>query len=262
MNTDDLYSATPLDSQLEPQNDSQYDPAVYPSDTPGYSAQADRQMMDEDEESVAGSEDSADLEDLVADIDDYSILMRSWINERGAPEILEYQGTAIENLMELADFQQQKLSSKQTTGLVANIISMELERVKYLVRSYLRTRLAKIEDHAKYYLQEPMYRERLSQAELDYAKGFVDLENRHVKASFLDQLPPHLRALDDVSAEGLDMVPKPDLDSAVFCRVRVNVGEFQFVSSEDPIVMRRNNIFITRYSTVRDLVADSKVELI
>ncbi|KAJ2701355.1 DNA replication complex GINS protein SLD5 [Coemansia sp. IMI 203386] len=73
-----------------------------------------------------------------------------------------------------------------------------------------------------------MYRDRMAQSELDYVKGFVELENNHVKRSFLDQLPPHLRGLEEVSAEGLDMVTKPDIDEAVFCRVRTTVGEFQF----------------------------------
>ncbi|KAJ1828417.1 GINS complex subunit, partial [Coemansia sp. RSA 2703] len=75
-------------------------------------------------------------------------------------------------------------------------------------------------------------------------------------------LPPHLRGLDEVGGEGLDMVSKPDLDSAVFCRVCRTVGEFQFEASEDPIVMKRNNIFITRYGVIRDLLENGKVELI
>ncbi|KAJ1803306.1 GINS complex subunit [Coemansia sp. RSA 2598] len=162
--------------------------------------------------------------------------------------------------MELVDFQRQKLASQQ--AFVANILQMDVDRVKFLVRSYLRTRLAKIERHARHYLGEPMYRDRMAQSELDYATGFVELDNGHVRRSFLDQLPPHLRGLDEVSAEGLDMVTKPDVDEAVFCRVRVTVGEFQFETSEDPIVMRRNNIFITRYSIIRDLLEDGKVELI
>ncbi|KAJ2775796.1 GINS complex subunit [Coemansia nantahalensis] len=60
----------------------------------------------------------------------------------------------------------------------------------------------------------------------------------------------------------MEMVTKPDVDTAVFCRVRSTVGEFQFDPSEDPIVMRRNNIFITRYSIIRSLLEDGKVELI
>ncbi|PIA18614.1 GINS complex, Sld5 component [Coemansia reversa NRRL 1564] len=186
--------------------------------------------------------------------------MCAWVNERNAPELLEYEGTTLENLMELVDFQNQRIQSQP--AVIANILKMDVDRVKYLVRSYLRTRLAKIEKYALHYTREPRYRDRLSQSELDYAKGFVALEEKHMRRSFLDQLPPHLRALDETTTNGLEMVPKPDVDSAVFCRVRTTVGEFQFDASEDPILMKRTNIFITRYSIIRDLLEDGKVELI
>ncbi|KAI9504493.1 GINS complex subunit [Coemansia spiralis] len=210
------------------------------------------------EDNRSAEEDEEDEEDVMED--DFSMLMRAWTNERSAPDILEYEGATIENLMELVDFQLQKMKSQP--ALVANILKMDVDRVKYLVRSYLRTRLSKIEQHARHYVNEPTYSERLSQNELDYAKGFIGLEEKHVRKSFLDQLPPHLRTVDEVSGEGLEMVTKPDLDSAVFCRVRSTVGEFQFEASEDPIAMKRNNVFITRYSIICNLLEDGKVELL
>ncbi|KAJ2881049.1 GINS complex subunit [Coemansia aciculifera] len=166
-----------------------------------------------------------DEDDDVAE-DDLSILLRSWVNERGSPELLEYEGATLENLMELVEFQTQKMATQPAA--LANILKMDVDRVKYLVRSYLRTRLSKIEEHARHYTKDALYRARLSQSELEYAKGYVELEERHVRRSFLDQLPPHLRGLEDVAAEGLEMVSRPDLDAAVFCRVRATVGEFQF----------------------------------
>ncbi|KAJ2777918.1 GINS complex subunit [Coemansia javaensis] len=215
--------------------------------------------VEERAEAETGSEAESSVGDDAED-DDLSVLMRAWVNERGAPELLEYEGAALENLMELVEFQTQRIASQP--AVVANILRMDVDRVKYLVRSYLRARLAKIERHTAHYLGSPEHRARLSQNELDYAQGFAALEERHLRRSFLDQLDPHLRRLDETAAEGMDMVPRPDLDAAVFCRVRATVGEFQFDASEDPIVMRRNNIFITRYSIVRSLLADGKVELI
>ncbi|KAJ1834130.1 GINS complex subunit [Coemansia sp. RSA 2706] len=249
METDNLYSQD-LDSQLDGLGN------------PGFDLQhkhaKDPDAMDTEEHAQNAAESESDDEELIED--DLSILMRAWVNERNAPDLLDYQGTAIENLMELVDFQTQKIKSQP--GLLANILKMDVDRVKYLVRSYLRARLAKIEDHAAHYVRDDVYKERLSRSELEYAKGFVALEEKHMRRSFLDQLPPHLRGLDETAGNGMDMVTKPDLDAAVFCRVRSNVGEFQFDASEDPIVMKRNNIFITRYSIIRNLLEDGKVELI
>ncbi|KAJ2701354.1 hypothetical protein FB645_004664 [Coemansia sp. IMI 203386] len=92
MDTDDLYSATNLDSQLEHYTDS---PHVIASTT-------DNALQNGNDNSDAMDDESAsDSDDLVED--DLSILQRAWINERGAPELLEYEGAALENLMELVE---------------------------------------------------------------------------------------------------------------------------------------------------------------
>lgn len=189
--------------------------------------------------------------DLEAEQDDVLILTRAWINERTSPELLPYQGVAIENLMELVDFQTQNTSDDPITR---QIVQRDLDRIKYLVRSYLRTRLYKLEQHPKHYHQDTT---RLGQNELEYLAGYVKLEDSHVKRSFVDQLPPHLRGLEEP-----EMISRPNLDQAVFCRVLGEVGEFQFERGEDAIVMREGNIFITRYSIVKDLLEDGKVELL
>ncbi|KAJ2717108.1 GINS complex subunit [Coemansia spiralis] len=220
-------------------------------------------MDTEDQDGQAGrggADEEGDYEEDESVEDDLPLLMRAWVNERNAPELLEYEGTAVENLMELVDYQTKRIESQPV--VVANILKMDMDRVKYLVRSYLRARLTKIEHHAMHYTREPRYRERMSQNELDYAKGFVALEEKHMRRSFMDQLPPHMRSLDETASSGMEMVTKPDIDTAVFCRIRSTVGEFQFDPSEDPIVMKRNNIFITRYSIIRHLLEDGKVELI
>ncbi|KAJ1842314.1 GINS complex subunit, partial [Coemansia sp. RSA 2703] len=190
MDTDDLYSGANLDSQLD-----HYSEATYPAYPPAQAAE------DSDEQMETSSEASQDHED--SEEDDVGILTRAWMNERNAPEILAYEGAALENSMELVDYQRQKMQGAAT--FVGNILQMDVDRVRFLVRSYLRARLVKIEMHAKHYLAEPTYRERLSQAELEYARGFVELDVGHVRRSFLDQLPPHLRGLDEVGGEGLDM---------------------------------------------------------
>ncbi|KAI7825928.1 hypothetical protein BX661DRAFT_184413 [Kickxella alabastrina] len=165
MNTDDLYSGgAALDSQLEPYSDiTHYNPASATENNAMDTHQLSDNQAQEDEEDSDSIEEQEDEDDL-------SILMRSWINERNSPELLEYEGSALENLMELVDFQTQKMQTQQVP-FMSNILKMDVDRIKYLVRSYLRTRLGKIEDHVKYYLDNQVYRERMSQSELDYAKG-------------------------------------------------------------------------------------------
>ncbi|KAJ2835028.1 GINS complex subunit [Coemansia furcata] len=129
-----------------------------------FGAEEEDAELNIDKEADEDEDDDVDVAE-----DDLSVLMRSWVNERSSPEILEYEGATIENLMELVDFQTQKMATQQAA--IANILKMDVDRVKYLVRSYLRTRLSKIEENARHYIKDTMYSERLSQNELEYAKG-------------------------------------------------------------------------------------------
>ncbi|KAJ2201683.1 GINS complex subunit [Coemansia sp. RSA 520] len=163
MNTDDLYSDN-LGSQLN-----QFGSIA--SDSLDAAMDTDTLEMDGQGADVQDTVDDQEEDDEEFLEDDLSILMRAWVNERNAPDLLEYEGTTIENLMELVDFQTQKIKSQPP--MIANIIKVDVDRVKYLVRSYLRTRLAKIEQHAMHYTRDDMYKERMSQNELEYAKGSV-----------------------------------------------------------------------------------------
>jgi len=51
---------------------------------------------------------------------------------------------------------------------------MEIDRIKFMVASYLRTRLRKIEKHAMHIVANTALSERLSQGELQYAKQYVE----------------------------------------------------------------------------------------
>src|ERR1700733_11667073 len=87
-------------------------------------------------------------------------LQRAWITERAAPDILPYETRLLEtisfrlkdqvppsptNLIQIAWIEEELLSggdSKRTFRTV--IVQTEVERVKFLVRSYLRARLHKV----------------------------------------------------------------------------------------------------------------------
>ncbi|KAF9177870.1 GINS complex subunit [Haplosporangium sp. Z 11] len=81
-------------------------------------------------------------------------------------------------------------SGKDTSVIISILYQTELERVKFVLRSYLRTRISKIEKYCQFILADTNSRRRLSKAEILYAE-------------------------------------KPSLDEAVFCRVVEDVGDFR-----------------------------------
>ena len=59
------------------------------------------------------------------------------------------------------------------------------------------------------------------------------------------------------------MVDGPDADAAVFCRVRADdIGEIVVEGTDAAFEMHRGDVFVVRWSAVRDLVREGRVELI
>ncbi|KAL8836228.1 MAG: hypothetical protein Q9170_003005 [Blastenia crenularia] len=142
------------------------------------------------------------------------------------------------------------------------IIQTELERFKFLVRSFLRTRIAKIDKYTLYSLTNPVQLERLSPSELRYAQSHQALLEGHYRSSFLSQFPTNLQRLDD-TAGGISMIEQPDVDKAVFVRALRNVEEPVIVEGTDiDFKMKRGDVYVVRWSAVRDLILNGNAELI
>lgn len=102
-----------------------------------------------------------DISDILASVSappvdqralDLQALTRAWINERSSPELLPYPPDLIQRCTD--GVQRQIETIESLTGAMdpsANftlvILQTELERVKFLLRSFLRARIAKVREH-------------------------------------------------------------------------------------------------------------------
>ncbi|KAL1844282.1 hypothetical protein VTJ49DRAFT_2339 [Mycothermus thermophilus] len=175
-----------------------------------------------------------DIDDILREVDptfhsvplekrDLQELTRAWVAERSAPELLPWPSNGfferindnIKRQIERVEDMTGDMDPKTNFALI--VIQTELERYRYLVRSYLRARLAKIDRHALHYLSTDELRARMSDVELAYATRHQALLHNHYLSSFLSSFPPNLQNLND--SAGINMVEAPDLDSAVFVRL-------------------------------------------
>jgi GINS complex subunit 4 len=109
---------------------------------------------------------------------------------------------------------------------------------------------------------KPEYLPLLSTSEQQYLHAHHSLLAAHYHSSFLSQFPTPLQRLDD-TAGGISMVDGPDVDNAVFCRVRArDIGEVAIQGTGAAFEMKRGDVFVVRWSVIKDLVGEGKVELI
>ncbi|KAI9824888.1 MAG: GINS complex subunit [Thelocarpon impressellum] len=214
-------------------------------------------------------------------------LCRAWVAERVAPEILPYPGQLMERVMEriraqIVKVEQQTGDMDPRTSFGVIVLQTELERFKFLVRSFLRARIVKvgpqsvstvsarrlrtyqIDKYALHILSTPSLSGRLAPEERRYAVSHQQLLHAHYLGSFLRDFPEQLRRLDD-AAGGISMVETPDLESAVFCRVLRDVAAPGLgLRDEEGELPRwsRGDVHVLRYAMIRDMVLDGDVELI
>ncbi|KAI9592242.1 hypothetical protein BDF19DRAFT_468212 [Syncephalis fuscata] len=196
-------------------------------------------------------------------------LTQAWINERAAPELLFYEHLLVEKLQQALDAQIDKIdewrdNTTEQNALEITIYQTEVERVRFVLRSYLRARLHKIEKYALYLLKDPdMASSLLSASEQSYAIEYQALVEKAHNASALNMLPTSQRALDEKATQyTLAMISEPNINAAVFCRSRKRIGEIQLPDSMDTLFMDENSMFLLRYSYIRDMLRIGEVELL
>lgn len=164
------------------------------------------------------------------------------------------------------------------TNFALIVIQTELERFKFLVRSYLRARIAKVspssftvrvlltssqlDKHILYYLSDEDLRARLSPTELAYATRHQALIHNHYLSSFLGSFPEKLQNLND-TAGNVSMIDEPDLEAAVFVRMLAN-KEVHGKGTDADVTMDVTNgeVLIMRWSSARELVEAGEAELV
>lgn len=126
---------------------------------------------------------AVDVKEEVAEPPSIVQLAHAWVNERGAPEVQAWDSKMVERVMDQIAQQQSILDSLVSDASTSeeehfrlNLVQLDVERAKWILRSYLRARLVKvgrvshqIERHAAYIMAHQAERQRLSDAEVGYA---------------------------------------------------------------------------------------------
>ncbi|KAK9838765.1 hypothetical protein WJX74_002924 [Apatococcus lobatus] len=198
---------------------------------------------------------------------DVSIIKQALISEQVCPEILQYQEDLVQRLESQISNQEatiQELNKHAEQDLLKMIYTVEVQRVKYSLRCYLRARLKKLEQHVMHCLDDPEVKERLSEKEVKYAEDYFLLLGQHISTNVLSAMPQDFKGLLRQSSvsDANDTLARPNLDTHVFCKVLEDQGNVEVDDNGDTVDFSKDDLYIVRYRPIRDLVRDNWVQLI
>jgi GINS complex subunit 4 len=189
-------------------------------------------------------------------------LRQAWQNEKNSPEILNYEGYLVHEVTEQLQRREDQLMAGATSvqeQFTANLLKMEMERVRYILKSYLRIRLAKIERFYPHLIANEGDMDRLSEEEKQFCITFGNAVVAHFHNAFLRHVPELISQ--PFSSEDRS-VPTPDLDKHVMCRVLEDIEAYEIDRDEEPLRMVAGDIFVFRYRAIRPLLLEKRIELI
>ncbi|KAK2142807.1 hypothetical protein LSH36_912g01015 [Paralvinella palmiformis] len=125
-------------------------------------------------------------------------LEEAWLNEKFAPELLENKSDIVECMMSQIQEMEENIQRAKKGDFKVSLHRMEIDRIRYILSSYLRIRLKKIEKFTSHLLQTEATLEDpcLSAEELHFAKQYQSLLESHMTNMALKHMPPNLQKLD------------------------------------------------------------------
>ncbi|CAJ0752605.1 12712_t:CDS:2 [Entrophospora sp. SA101] len=201
------------------------------------------------------------------------------INEKFAPEILPIE-PALDNLyVELNNQMESALNNfrnaKSESSYIGFMLLADVERMKYIIQKYTMIRISKIEKQLELILNTPVYLQRLSDAESVFANNYKKLIKQFEKDAFLDDIndigDDEIERVEEENSieesEDIDLLSSQlDLQKTIFCRAIRMVHENQLPKSDGENYfldrMSPNEIYLLRYSEIKQLLLEGYVELI
>ncbi|XP_067014624.2 DNA replication complex GINS protein SLD5 [Anabrus simplex] len=192
-------------------------------------------------------------------------LESAWLNEKFSPELLPHNIELVECMLEQIQQMEENLQKSRPDDLRVSIHRMELDRIRYLVTSYLRTRLEKIEEYTVDILEKDSQRDPessyLSPGERKFAREYLEHMENHFRVLALRHMPPNLQDFDKVK-----MRVVPNLDCHIFLRANKTVNgvviEGDTENGDEEVDLEENSQHIILYSSVAELVKNRTVQLI
>ncbi|KAB0798128.1 hypothetical protein PPYR_09121 [Photinus pyralis] len=192
------------------------------------------------------------------------LMEEAWLNEKFAPEILPHKYDIVECLLGQISHVEENLTNVGNDDLRRSLHQMELDRLRYLVSSYLRMRLEKIETYVYFILKQEEERSQkgeenyLNKNELEFAKAYMQSLDQH----FTDRL--HFWP-GNIPTEWKNQLIIPNIHSFVFMKAKNEIEGVMVshVNEEEEVVdLRTGSQILISYSNVGHFIKTNQSCLI
>ncbi|CCH59638.1 hypothetical protein TBLA_0B08230 [Henningerozyma blattae CBS 6284] len=238
----------------------------------------DSQTKDKQNPNTISNSTATTSATITTSAQDYNNLIELWRNERCSPELLPYPTKLLDRILPRLQQQMEYIESlsmgfiseySQSSKLPLLCMEAELERLKFVIRSFLRCRLKKI-DKYNFYLQSIIASSDTDSANLLSKQESIYL-NKHSQIllklfnnSILKHMPVDLQAIQDTEGS-ISMVDEPKWDQFVFIYVKdLSTQSFMVTIPQlnEEVELSPGSIYVMRYSVIRDLLMQGKIQLI
>lgn len=194
---------------------------------------------------------------------DIKLLRQAWIKEKMVPDILPYEEGLIERIIErirnqLAFIEMNSVelqTQEKDIKLMLVIVESELERVQFLIRSYVRLRLQKIDQYALHIQENEHQRKKLNSDEITYMEGHLAM----LYELFEDQFLRKTRIRESNIGEDESMVDEPDLDRHVFLQC---TEPARATIDAEELLLSPGEVYVMRYRNVAKLLSQGHAVVI
>ncbi|KAI2797392.1 hypothetical protein RDWZM_000227 [Blomia tropicalis] len=203
----------------------------------------------------------------------YAKLLEVISNEKGSPELLEYEETVVECMMEQIDHMEKniRLLKNRLNQFCIEQHKTEVDRLQYCVNTYYRIRLQKIETNCtsliKLLKNDNRRAEKLmSVGEIKYLDTYYANMNKYLGETIMGKL--NIPINDAAHSFSLSELPINDSDlfKASYVFVKALRQTEVIVDTDDgdhePIVLEPNSIHFLPYSSVRHYIMNSSGDVV
>lgn len=212
------------------------------------------------------SESEEDVEAMTA-ADVLQKIEEAWLNEKFSPELLETKTELVECMLEQISEMEENIKRANKGDFKVSLHSMEIDRIRYVLSSYLRCRLQKIQQFVYQVLEEEASRKddepsKLSPEEFIFAKEYASNMEGHLQSLALKYMPQNLQSLNPKQT-----ATRPNLSKYIFLQVNeptagVLVEEETLDIGEEIVDLEKGDQHIMRYKPVMSLIHSGAVSLI